>query len=304
MIVKYFNQTKPINFIFLSVLLSVFIFSSLYLKHSSVFSLNHIVSFFLLIAGFFLFSFISKKWLTSSDKDFGILFYVLLSSLFYVPTENNGALISSFLIYLALIQIFNLKNKELSAKKLLFNAGLIIGLASVFYPLSILFLGVVLVAVFTFNHIYWRSIIIPFVGFIVFPLFIYVLKDLFGIVLFEYVFPIFSFSLPFIFHNTILSIGSGFILLLGLISFVIIVSKINTDFAFYKGFNSIVLSYLIISFISIFFDKNKNGSDLLFLILPFSVLLANAFSVIKNKWISNSVLFILIGFIVLNYFSR
>ena len=301
MIVKYFNHTKPINFVFLSILLSVFVLISLYLKHSLVFTSNNTIGVFLLLASFFLFNFISKKWLTSSDKDFGILFYVLLSGLFYVPTENNSLLISNFLIYLALIQIFNLKNKEINVKKQLFNSGLLIGIASLFYPLSFLFLGVVLVSVFVFNHISWRSIIIPFIGFIVPFLFIYVLKDLFGIVLFTKLYPLFTPSLPYLFQSTILSISSGVLLLLGLASMLLIISKINTDFVFYRGFNSIIISYLIISLFILLFDENKNGSELIFILLPLSILLANALSIVRSQWISNSLVFIIIGLIILNY---
>ncbi len=301
MIVKYFNHTKPINFVFLSILLSVFVLISLYLKHSLVFTSNNTIGVFLLLASFFLFNFISKKWLTSSDKDFGILFYVLLSGLFYVPTENNSLLISNFLIYLALIQIFNLKNKEINVKKQLFNSGLLIGIASLFYPLSFLFLGVVLVSVFVFNHISWRSIIIPFIGFIVPFLFIYILKDLFGIVLFTKLYPLFTLSLPYLFQSTILSISSGVLLLLGLASMLLIISKINTDFVFYRGFNSIIISYLIISLFILLFDENKNGSELIFILLPLSILLANALSIVRSQWISNSLVFIIIGLIILNY---
>lgn len=301
MIVKYFNHTKPINFVFLSILLSIFVLISLYLKHSLVFTSNNTIGVFLLLASFFLFNFISKKWLTSSDKDFGILFYVLLSGLFYVPTENNSLLISNFLIYLALIQIFNLKNKEINVKKQLFNSGLLIGIASLFYPLSFLFLGVVLVSVFVFNHISWRSIIIPFIGFIVPFLFIYILKDLFGIVLFTKLYPLFTLSLPYLFQSTILSISSGVLLLLGLASMLLIISKINTDFVFYRGFNSIIISYLIISLFILLFDENKNGSELIFILLPLSILLANALSIVRSQWISNSLVFIIIGLIILNY---
>jgi len=301
MIVKYFNHTKPINFVFLSILLSIFVLISLYLKHSLVFTSNNTIGVFLLLASFFLFNFISKKWLTSSDKDFGILFYVLLSGLFYVPTENNSLLISNFLIYLALIQIFNLKNKEINVKKQLFNSGLLIGIASLFYPLSFLFLGVVLVSVFVFNHISWRSIIIPFIGFIVPFLFIYFLKDLFGVVLFTKLYPLFTLSLPYLFQSTILSISSGVLLLLGLASMLLIISKINTDFVFYRGFNSIIISYLIISLFILLFDENKNGSELIFILLPLSILLANALSIVRSQWISNSLVFIIIGLIILNY---
>ena len=83
MIVSYFNNTKPINIAFLSIILSILIFLSFFLTENAIFSIQNFTKWLILLFSFILFNFIVKGKLVS-EKDFGILFYVLLSGIFFV----------------------------------------------------------------------------------------------------------------------------------------------------------------------------------------------------------------------------
>ena len=166
MIVGYFKNTKPINIVFLSLILSLLIFFSFFLTDTFIFSLENIGKFFLLLLSFFLFNKISKPQIISSETDYGILFYVIISSILYVSFYDIKIILANLLLLLALQQLFELESSEVNEKKKLFNFGFLLALTNFFFPLMILFYVLCIVAVFVFNKINWRNFLIPIVGFL------------------------------------------------------------------------------------------------------------------------------------------
>jgi len=304
MIVSYFNNTKPVNFIFLSTILVFLILFSFYFNESKVFSVIQISNVLILLASFFVFNFMTKSKSVSSKNNFGILFYVLISGLLFTSFFDFNKIIANFLTILALQQLYNLSNKEKSAKEKVFNNGLLLGMATLFYPLSVVFILLTYIANMLFNKMNWRMFIIPIIGFVI-PLFlVFSLNNFFGIELVSNYIPNVTFSLPFLTDNIILYIIVGFLGFLLLWSLFTISVNLNSKLVAYKDYHTLTVLQLILAVFLLVFSPNKDGSEMLFLIFPLSILLAHLIKLIPKKRLSNLIIFSLIVLLVLQFFTK
>lgn len=301
MIVGYFKNTKPINIVFLSLILSLLIFFSFFLTDTFIFSLENIGKFFLLLLSFFLFNKISKPQIISSETDYGILFYVIISSILYVSFYDIKIILANLLLLLALQQLFELESSEVNEKKKLFNFGFLLALTNFFFPLMILFYVLCIVAVFVFNKINWRNFLIPIVGFLS-PIFCaFIAEDLFGLTLIDNLFSSTLVSTPFLLSTSILQITSIILLLLVSLALIKISFNLSLELVHYKNHHVFIITQFIIALVIMILYNNKNGSELLFLVFPISILLANYISLIKKKWIANTLVYMLIVLMIVNY---
>ncbi|HIE45137.1 MAG TPA: hypothetical protein EYP87_02960 [Flavobacteriaceae bacterium] len=301
MIVSYFNNTKPINIAFLSIILCVLIFLSFFLTENAIFSIQNFIKWLILLFSFILFNFIVKGKLVFSEKDFGILFYVLLSGVFFVSFLDLNKIIANFTLMFALNQLYNLGNKEVNKTKKLFNNGFLIGIATIFFPLTILFIILSFIAIFVFNKISLKTLLVPVIGFILPFFFVFVLKDLFDIVIIDSYNYNLDFSLPYIFSSSVLEITSVFIIILIISSLAIILINLSTELVYYKKYHFLIITQLLIAILILFFVPNKDGSEMIFILFPISVLLGNYIPLIKKKWMGNLIIFLFILLIVGNY---
>ncbi len=298
MIVNYFNNTKPVNFIFLSILLAFVVGFSLYSQEISL-SITAIFNIVFSVLTFALFYFSSKDKVLSSKNDFGILFYVLLSSLFIDSFHDLHKTVSYFFVLLGLQQLYALQHKNVLAKKKLFNNGLFFGVAAVFYPLSIVFILLTYVANLIFNKITWRMFVIPIIGFITPIFFIFVLDDLFSFRLTTNLTFLFQLENALFLKPANHYFIAAFIFILTVFSILNISSNLNSKLFFYKQYHALVILFLIIALFLLFFTPNKNGSETIFIIYPLSILFANYIAVIQKKWISNFIIISLLFVVVL-----
>lgn len=301
MIVRYFNNTKPINIVILSVLLSLLMFISFFLFDKLIFSINFIGKFILIILSFIVFNKITKGVLLTQKKDFGILFYVLLSGLFYVSFLDIKLIVAHLFLIFAINQLNKLRLKEANERKILFNFGFLIGVSSIFYSFSSLFLLLFLIAIVTFNKISVRSFIIPVLGLAMPLFFVFVLNNLFEITLLNTFLPSFIFSVPDIFSFSIFKLIVGLLIFLSIISVFTISLKLNATLLHFKAYFILILTQLLIAIVIVLFSSTKTDSEIIFIIFPLSVLLGNYLPLVTKKWIANSIILLLTGLLILNY---
>ncbi len=301
MIVSYFNNTKPINLLFLSVILNILILISFFLQGNEIISVINVLKINFILLSFFLFKFVTKQKILSSEKDFGLFFYVLWSGLFYYSFDDLYKIIAHFLLLISLYQLYQISNKNVNEKEKLFNNGFFLGLASLFYPLSIFYILLSFIAIIIFNKLNWRTFLIPIIGFAI-PIFlVLVIKDLFGIVLFENFYPEFLISKPFLLSSIILKISVLILIFLLFWALSRITISLNSDLLFYKDYHFLILTHLLISITILLLAPNKDGSEMIFLIYPISIILANFIPLLQKKWVANFILLLLIGLLILNY---
>ena len=167
MIANFFNQTRPINFLLLSILVFIIYLVALVNVNSEALDFFFFVknSFFLVLAimTVFVINFIIRKNALTEDNSYAILFYILLVSYFPNSFVNEGIFISNFILLLAFRRIYSLRS-SIQTKEKIFDSAFWIGIATLFYVWSLFYLVLVYAAIFIFRKIDWRNFIIPLVG--------------------------------------------------------------------------------------------------------------------------------------------
>ncbi len=167
MISSIFGKTKPMNYIILLGFLFVFywivhffIFQATYTPEKLFLQISVLA---VLLFSIFIVNFILKRNKLTGTNSFGILFYTLLLVVFPEVVMDNGAVLSSFFLLLAtrrLLSIKSLKNIKLK----IFDATLWIGVASLFYDWTLLYLILVFIAIYFYEPKNIRNWLVPIAG--------------------------------------------------------------------------------------------------------------------------------------------
>ena len=300
MIISYFKNTKPINLIFLSVILVLIILFSLFFIENINFTIIHLLRISVLLFSFLLFKYVSENKLLPAENDFGILFYIILSGVFITSFLSVNKITANLLIILSINQLFALKNKRTIDKEKLFNSGFLLSLASIFYPLSVIFILLIFSSIFVFNKLSLKMFVVPVIGFALPLFFIFILKDLFQIELISSYIPEFQIESPYYFNSVNDLSAIVFVSILVLISVVYILTNLNSKLSNNKDYLILTIFYFILSLLLLFISPNKDGSELIFLLFPLSVFFALYIPSIHKKWIINAITFILLILVVWN----
>ena len=290
MLTSFFSNSRPFHFIVVSLLLFAGCFFNIIYDLNEATNYDSIVqlltqnTIFLLL--FLLLSFIIKKnRLTQSNSYALFLFSCFILTIPLLFKELNPAF-SFFFLLLALRRILSISSKKNSEKKIL-DASIWISIAALFYFWSILFFIILFIAIIQLASKNYKFVFIPFVGFTS----IFILTTVYHIIandsfwwFLEYKEQIsFDFT-PYYSLKTIIS--SIYILALGI--FGVIYKSINISNTPLKEKSKywILLFSLLIGLILIVLTNHKNGSELMFLLVPISIFIANFIETNSKKWIS------------------
>lgn len=300
MVAKFFNKTKPVNTLLILFFLLIIFISSLFLYPDSLQNLSNfgerILFLILFLLGLLLINFIVHKNGLTKNNSYVILFVTLFAGMFPQVLSNDKVILTNFLLLLAFRRIYSLRSlKEINEK--LFDGALLVGVATLFYSWSILYLFLIYVAISVFQKSNMRTILIPLVGFIS-PVFLY----------WVYIISLNGFSAFAIHFETgyNFSAYNGLQLLLPtamLVSFLLWsvfpttykIISVNNEF---RDLWKLLLYHTIVSLIVIFLYPVKNGSELLFLFFPVSIILTNYLQSVKEKWFKEVVLYLFIAIAV------
>lgn len=306
MIANFFNQTKPINFLLLSVLVFFIYLAALINVDSEplnfLFFVKKSILLFLAVLTVFAINFIIRKNALTEDNSFAILFYIILCSYFPNSFINEAVFISNFILLLAFRRIYSLRS-SIQTKEKIFDSAFWIGIASLFYVWSLFYVILVYAAIVVFRKIDWRNFVIPLIG-IITPVFLsYAYLLAFDDLERFYNLWIWEFDLSSQAYNS-----GHFLFPLVLIGIVALIAIIPTtkrsllakiDF---KATWTLLIVHLVISLIVVIIAPEKNGSELIFLFFPLSVLFANYLQVISRYWIKESIIYVFILMIINNLF--
>lgn len=176
MISSIFGKTKPVNYIIILAFLFSFYWLELFFLSGKTYSLDQllpkILGLAVLLFSIFLVNFIIKRNKMTGPNSFAILFYALLMVVFPETMTDNNAILCSFFLLLAtrrLISIRSLRNIKLKV----FDATLWIMVSSLFYYWAVLYLLLVLAAIYIYEPKNIRNWMVPFVGTIAFLMITY-----------------------------------------------------------------------------------------------------------------------------------
>ena len=286
MITSVFSKSKPINLIIVAVfILVIFVISNFgALFHELNATLWAFLKLFLALFSLFLLDFIISKNTLTKKNSYAIMTFGLLFGMFPEAIKHLDLLCANLLILFAMRRLISL-HSNLHIKKKLFDAGFWIMLATLFYFWAILFFALVIVALIYHSKNDIKNTIIPFVG-VVTVILVLVAYNI--IVHDTYVQPS-NFeryaSLDFTMYNSAESIIKFTILFTAFVWTLIYFFRILPDKnkKLRPSFFLVAWSAIIAILVAIIAPE-KNGSEFIFLFVPFAIIMANYIEVISDSW--------------------
>ena len=306
MIANFFNQTKPINFLLLSVLVFFIYLAALINVNSEplgfFFFVKKSAFLFLAILTVFVINFIIRKNALTEDNSFAMLFYIILCIYFPNSFINEAVFISSFILLLAFRRIYSLRS-SIQTKEKIFDSAFWVGIASLFYVWSLFYLILLYAAIVVFRKIDWRNFVIPLIG-----IFTHIFLSYTYLLAFDDLerfnnLWILSFDLSSEVYNSSLFLFP--LVLIGIVALIAIIPTTKRSLLAkidFKATWTLLIIHLVISLIVVIIAPEKNGSELIFLFFPLSVLFANYLQVISRYWIKESIIYVFILMIIINLF--
>lgn len=295
MIANFFNKTKPINFLVLSVLLflvftvgSIFVFTG---EFTLAYFFRKLYYFSILLFMLFTFNFIIRKNMLTDDNSYALLLYTLLFGIFPFTTENTDLIFANFFLLFSFRKIYSLRSNVKTIEKT-FDSGFWIGIACLFFSWSILYLILIYAALLLFRKNDWRYIFIPLIGFFtpIFLVFVYYLATDNTAVFYNY------WQLNYNFDFSMYTEKRYILPIILLVIFVIasIFPMLKKSFMAKKDFKNtwaVVNFHIIIALILVIIAPLKDGSEFIFLFFPLSILFANELQNIKKYWFKETIFY-------------
>ena len=306
MLTNFFSNSKPFHFILISLLLFVgytfhnFQISSF--ENDFIWLIQLIFKFGLYIILMLIFGFIIKKNNLTQINSYALFIFICLLLLTPNIFQNSKSILSTVFILLALRRILSFNSKKNIQKKIL-DASLWIGIATLFCFWSILFLLVLYAALIQLASKNFKLFLIPIIGmFVVFIIctiyFLYLDNNMYWFTDYEN-FISFDFSSYKLLKN--------FFLLFVILS-MIVISLVFKFLNFTKtplrkkSKYWIIIFTLITGIIIVILTAQKNGIELIFTIVPISILFSNFIEALQRKWVSEVMLWFILIAPIFSYF--
>lgn len=295
MLTNFFGKSKPINFIVLLVLVILYFGLSFFeiSSNSSVgfdLVLKEVGLLALVLVYCFMYGFILSKNKLTLDNSFGLLILITQFGLFPEIYKDQESLVFNVLFLVFLRKVFSFRTSKSFFEKL-FDSGFWLAILFILEPFSLLFGVLIYLSISLFQKINYQTLLIPFLGFIV-PLILYftycywfeMLGDFYALF---YWYSSYS-VMPYIadpFRIPLIFIGS-----LSVLAFVFKTPKVFLIRGNYRKYWIIVSVTFLLALSYIVLKNNKNGSELLIVFFPVSIMIANGIESIGKKFIKETVL--------------
>ena len=306
MLTNFFSNSKPFHFILISLLLFVgytfynFQFSSF--ENDFIRLIQLTFKFGLYIISMLIFSFIIKKNNLTQINSYALFIFICLLLLTPNVFQNSKPILSTVFILLALRRILSFNSKKNIQKKIL-DASLWIGIATLFYFWSILFLLVLYASLIQLASKNFKLFLIPIIGiFVVFIIctiyFLYLDNNMYWYTDHKN-FTSFDFSL----YKLLKNFFSLFVILsMIVISLVFKFLNFTKTPLRKKSKYWIIIFTLITGIIIVILTGQKNGVELIFTIVPISILFSNFIEALQREWVSEMMLWFILVAPIFSYF--
>ena len=295
MLTNFFGKSKPINYIVLLVLILIyFSFSFFGIFSREDIDLDIVLKqsglLVLLFMYCFMFGFILSKNKLTLDNSYGFLALVSLFGFFPVVYQHTEALFFNIVLLIFFRRIVSLRTSKSFFEKL-FDSGFWLSILFILEPFSLIFCVLIYLSVSLFQKTNYQTLLIPIVGFIT-PLIIYftycfwydVLADFYR--LFDWYS---SLSLD-MYSSSKYGIPLIIVGVFSLLSLIIKTPKVFLISGNYRKYWIMITITLLLSITYIILKNEKNGSELLLVFFPVSIMIANWIESIQRKGIKEIVL--------------
>ena len=297
MLANFLNKSKPINFIALLTIFFVGFLNSLYFAFfTDSFTgdklLKGTIFLVLFLVIFYVYNFIISKNNLTLDNSFAYFFFIILVMAILSDLIDYQALMLTIIYLLFIRKIYSLRSEKGVLEKL-FDSGFWLGVLYIQERFFVLFFILIYMASYLNKKTTIHTLFAPFIGFAT-PLFLY-FTYFFWFDKTEEFTNLFKFNL--IFDIELYAQKKYFWLLISLLFFTIIAlffksaKAFSINDTFRKSWILLILNFTLLIFFLLFLPQ-KNGSELVFILFPISVILANGIEMIKKKILKNSILFL------------
>lgn len=295
MLANFFGKSKPVNFIIILGLFFGYSFLAFYKYQINVsyLEIGGLLFSFLLI--FFLYNFIVVKNNLTFDNSYAFLLFVVFIGFFPSYLFKIKTLLVFILSLFAYRKIYSLKSDSSVFQKL-FDAGFWLGAAYILEPFSIVNLLLLYLAIYVFGKLTVQTLIIPIIGFIA-PLILYFTYSLWNDSVIEF-YDLFYWFTSYDFTELMkdyYKIPMLILLAFGLFSLVLKTPKaLSVNNSFKKSWVLLTVN-LLMSIAFIVLIKERNGSEIIFILFPLSIIIANGLEMIEKKWLKETFLLSLLS---------
>lgn len=302
MISSFFSKTKPISYVVLLVFLGGFYWVVEASKNNFEFTTEsfwlQMLVMLVLLASVFVIDDMVKKEKITGQSSFAMLFFVLLMVVFPKTILDNNAILANVFMLLSIKKLLEIKEAK-NIKHKVFDAALLICVASLFYKWALLYFIVVFFSLNTYGGKNIKNWIAPLMAVISFLMVATAVLAIFNNVAFlgkQYNFEILGID-----HTAIISkLGiKHAVFLLLIVGFAIF------DFIKYRkkgGGKLITMRMLLLCFVLVFpilFLEPTRSNPILLAFFPAAVFLGSYMETVQRKRFKE---FILIVFIALPFF--
>lgn len=297
MLANFLGKSKPVNFLLITVLFVLYTILFFATTNSgNIPRVSVVIGCFVMMFVFFgIFNFIVSKNRLTLDNSFGFLFFVI--SLGFIPAIiiEYKLLFINLILLMFLRKTYSLRSPTFVFQKL-YDSGLWIGVAFLLEPMSLIFVFLLYAAIYLFVELHIRVVLIPLLG-IATPIFLFFTYCLYvdQIQLFYNLFDL-KVSFDYLFYTT--NYYKLTISLFGAFVFFSVASRSLKIFSVSNRFKriwSLLLLHLILSVLLVLLLETHNGTELLVVCVPVSIIIANWVQHIQRKWLANLVLLTLLG---------
>ncbi len=297
MITTIFSKSRPFNYVLILLLLILcfFLVPNEVSKGASSFSVGIKVTCFVLLSGmFFLSNFIAKRNGLTRDSNYPFLFFFLFLLLFPLVFNKINLIVSNLFVLLALRRLISLQSL-ITPKEKIFDASLLIFVATLFHFWSILFILLVFISIIMHVSRDYRNWVLPYIALfsvaVIFCLTAFIfdktlINDLIEQINFSFKFDYFTNN----YQNIALSI---FVALSVLFFFSQMGSMSKRPLVLHASYKKIIFTFVIAVIIFVISD-NKSNDILIFTFMPLAIMATSFMEGTQEKWIKETTAILII----------
>lgn len=298
MISNFFSQSKPINFVVVSVmLLVVFVFAKYNALETELNALLVVKQLLLLavcLFSVFVLDFLVNKNNLTKQNSYKILLFVLFIAVLPETLMNSKTLLANLFLLFALRRIISLRSKK-ERKKKLFDASFWITIASLFYFWSVLFFALIIAALVVYVITDVKNWLIPILGVLTVAIIGVSYMILMDINVHNFLNSLIDVSFDFSTLNSKrIIIGSTILLSFGVWSLFYYIKNLKSKTKSSRPSFSLIVIAAIIAIVVVVLSPLKNGSEFIFLFAPLAIIMTNYLEVISEKWFKETLLWVLV----------
>jgi hypothetical protein len=292
MLANFFGKSNPANFIVIFLIfLGFFLAKSISLISTNTIDVNLVIEQVSILA-LFLLMFLFYNFILSKNKltlynSYGLLLFVLFFGFYPETMSNRNEVFLNVLLLVFLRRVYSLRSGKDVYKKI-FDSGFWLGILFLLAPTTVIFGILMFLSIGLFQKINIRTLLIPCLGFLA-PIFCYATycfwfdhtEEFTTLFLWyaDYDFELYT-TKPILFSSLLLGAFT-------IISIVLKTPKVLSISGSYRKYWILIIFNLIIAITVLIIQKTHDGSQIILLFFPVSIIITNWLESIKKPFLKN-----------------